>query len=280
MKKAIRFKLIGVVLLSATLAAVAVPRILVYMEGQQEPILAERIREVREASYLLVIARRPEKVFESDSLPHRNSPIALYSREGNQWVKEAGDLMCRSTTTNLRPPEPKEIPTTGSKKRMFGHQSVPTGVYTLTEDVWKDGWNRCFLISDWGRTDGSIVLSEPQVLRYATLVRDKNHVPSVEVGEVERTTLEKRGSYLHPTITRYWSYHDSNGCINLYGSSEEGHGETYDWDRFLSWLDKRGIDPHVPNELPLVIGDEDLLIDPESNELQQELPIDFYKDIP
>ncbi len=280
MRRLARIPKLFLLLLPVAVAALALPRVLVYLESKEEAVLTERIPEPWEADYMLLIGRKPEKKYESDDLPHRNSPIALYQKRNDAWVKQTEELLCRSTTTNERPPQPKEISSSAEGKRLFGHKSVPPGVYTITEDVWRDGWNRCFLISDWGRTDGSIALSSPQVLRHASLGRKEHGTPFVKIGEVEQTYMQKRESYLHPTITQYWSYHDSNGCINLHGSNDRDSEKEYDWDRFLDWLDSRSIDPRKPYGLPLIITDAAAVIDSETGKLSEQLPLRFYEEIP
>ncbi|MBX3730911.1 MAG: hypothetical protein KF858_17175 [Candidatus Sumerlaeia bacterium] len=244
------------------------------------PVAAEAVAAPADCAYLLVIGRRPERSAEEEELPHRNSRLALYERDAEGWRKIEGDLPVRSHSTSRREPLAEELNPRTDKSREFGYVSVPVGVFTLAQAPWRDGVTPAFLISDWGRFDGTIGLREPQVIRRATLHAPEGGEPEIRT-EVIRSSIDKTGSWLHPTFTQYWSFGDSNGCINLFRPHRAMAGAApADYDVLLGWLDARGLVPGRESLLPLVIAPFNYVGDPATGLLHDRLSATFYENLP
>lgn len=208
-----------------------------------------------ESEYILVVGRRAERMGIEEPIPHRNSRVALYEAEGGKWRKVASSLPIRSKTTAEAPPPVETF--VGSQSRTYGYVSVPFGIFTMEQGVWRDGETTAFRLGDWGRFDGSIGLAAPQVLRRkrrvdtATSGNDSGEPHFEET--VLRSSLEKRGSWIHPTRTQQWSHGDSHGCMNLFRPEDPDHGE-YDYDIFLSWFSQRNLELGSEGALiPLIV---------------------------
>lgn len=243
---------------------------------------------------LLVVARRPERQGEDDPMPHRNSRVALYRRAEQGWTRAAFPLEIRSETTAIEPkPHTGEIEVAG-ERRTNGYASVPFGVFTLEQAPWRDGVTPAFKISDWGRFDGRIGLHSPQVLRQTVVETDPETGETTRMVQVLRSSLDKSGSWIHPTHTRIWSHGDSNGCMNLYrpeqikreGQTEtesapsSGGEEAYPYDIFLSWFSERGLAPGPGPDgdlVPLIVVPFEYVHQPGTeDELMTELPPDIF----
>lgn len=189
--------------------------------------------------HLLVIHRQRERMSPADQqIPFRNSPIALYKRQGSDFALVADGLVCRSTSTA------SDIPTSvtvhrPSEKLEWGYCDVPAGLYTLHFMPWRDTGHTALQISDYKQNGGLIRLSHIQQIRAA----------EVEHGEIEgtwkvrmlpgivREGYNKRDTYIHPTLTKEWSFADSFGCINLYHPDEKAAiSGASDWEIFTKWL--------------------------------------------
>lgn len=197
--------------------------------------------------WVFLIGRRPERQYQQDSTPFRNSPIALYEKTQDVWTKREGDLLTRSTTTCENPPRKEDLLTVSNyiaqKERPyeFGYVSVPEGVYRMSK-AWSeeksDPQAEWFRLSDWG-TQGVIALDTPQIVRHCVL--DKSN-PDGEWRIVESpgasVHYSKTGTYLHGTVTFEWSHRDSKGCINLYSGKRM---ERPEWQMFLDWIQQHGL---------------------------------------
>ncbi|MBI1292113.1 hypothetical protein GC173_12865 [bacterium] len=201
-----------------------------------------------DCQWILLVARRNERTSLEDPTPHRNSLVGLYRRETAGWRLDVKPLPIRSHSTaqsalpinDFDPDDPKQ----------WGYVSVPFGVFMLKQGPWRDNVTPAFLISDWGRTDGTITLQDPQVIAQYQLVEIDGQRVTTE--SVIRSGLTKTGSWLHPTHTRIWSAGDSRGCLNLYRSDK---GEPPDqYGEFLSWLKERELEfsPESP-PVPMIL---------------------------
>jgi hypothetical protein len=254
-------------LCALVLAAVALAYGFAHLSVMQAPAVLESTAAKRaptwnEAEYVIVVWRQEERTGANDPLPHRNSPVAIYRKSGLPgagWSSVRTGLVSRSTSTAEReienPPEPHIVP---GDTCSTGYHSVPFGVYCMTETTWKDG-EQCFLLSDWGRSDGIIALRREQTIwRYDAIRDDEGNVLWKETGKSAGDSWEKREVYLHPTFTRQWSRGDSHGCINLYkprSKDAQASGvpsPPYDWDVFLGWLDQLELRENIA-EVPLVV---------------------------
>ncbi|MBN1475139.1 hypothetical protein JXA47_00145 [Candidatus Sumerlaeota bacterium] len=216
-------------------------------------------RTISQYNWAVVIGRRPERRSMSDaSTPFRNSPLALYERTPEGWVKREGDLVCRSTSTSESPPTDADQQAVLSFARdrgvvyRWGQVSVPLGCYNLTPRPWR-GDTTAFTISELYGFDGQINLEEPQVLTTSILVTDESTGEWVLGEDPTRppvTSYIKMGCHIHASTTTSWSHRDSLGCINLY-SGDDGDGAS-DYQEFMAWLESRGL---LNEPLALVIAD-------------------------
>jgi len=241
-------------------------------------------RPISEETFLVVIGRRPERRHLEDPTDHRNSRLAIYQRGEGSWELVRGPLPVRSHSTLTEPPLFRSLEEAHNRPNgRFGYQSVPLGVFTLVEIPWRND-NRAFLISDHGRTDGTISLSEPQEIRSYTVVNDQE----ADVGfrleiaeEAIRSSWVKRESALHPTHTTIWSHGDSQGCINLYQPNlPDAHPdrEGSPWQQFLGWLDEfkmRG----YGHQVVLVIMPWESVSDSTGETLGDSLPLKFFQSV-
>jgi hypothetical protein len=213
--------------------------------------------------FLLVVGARPERMAEEDPRPHRNSQVGLYQRDpkGSGWELVEGPLPIRASSTS-RNPRPKG----GASDSQYGYLSVPMGLFTLRQDVWRDRVTPAFLISDWGSFGGTIGLRRVQELRRIN-------------GEGKEVVMEsansKSGSWIHPTLTVNWSGGDSNGCMNLFRPEKRVPGESYPYDEFLAWLSSRDITPGPSDWLPLVVLPHDRISD-DKQDLAARLPMSIF----
>jgi hypothetical protein len=193
---------------------------------------------------LCVVGCRQERSGPDDTAtPFRNSPMALYTADGPAWVKHSkADLLCRSSTTC------GDLPTTADLETVqryiartqgpypYGFQSVPSGIYRLTQ-VDANSTTARLLIGEWQGPDDSITLRSPQTIRYCTL--QSSAVGGISIEETTRaitlTRTNKQQCYIHGSITRYWSHLDSKGCINLCTLAPE-HSRQSDWELFCGEL--------------------------------------------
>jgi len=226
----------------------------VYLQLALAPLQIDQSTSGRKSqNVVVIIARRRERQSPSDLTPHRNSSLAIYRYDGDYFARVSPVFPCRSTTTSYSIPSTSED--SDQPVRRFGYASIPEGIFGLSLTGWRTPGSRAFLISDWGRRDGFIQLAEPQIIRDATFAAGWT------AGPVVRSELVKRGAYLHSSHTRVWSHGDSDGCINLFGPSEDRNGEeASEWDLFL----KSAFDI-LPEEawkasIPLVILPADNLI--------------------
>jgi hypothetical protein len=194
-----------------------------------------------------------ERVSINDPTPFRNSKIALYSYQRGEWIKVEGDLPCRATSTSRNVPDLSEFSHIDEKLIYpYGYESVPDGVYSLRLVDWKDGANKAFSISDWGRDDGVISLTRAQEIKLIEIAPSVNGSAESRQLGVANSAWNKRESYLHPTYTEKWSHGDSRGCLNLYKPAVAEPNVTYDWDRLCIWLNSH----RVPvGQLALVVVD-------------------------
>jgi hypothetical protein len=268
---------------SAVVAGSLSPRVVgLFLSGPKplDPPAPHVLLAPADCAHLLLIGRRPERNAEAEELPHRNSRLALYERDAEGWRKVEGDLPVRSHSTSRREPLGEELDARTNKSREFGYVSVPIGVFTLAQAPWRDGVTPAFLISDWGRFDGTIGLREPQVIRRATLHTPEGGEPEVRI-EVIRSSLDKTGSWLHPTFTQYWSFGDSNGCINLFRPHRPtSEAAPADYDVMLGWFEARGLTPGREQLLPLVLAPFDYVGDEATGLLHDRLSATFYENLP
>lgn len=234
--------------------------------------------EPETCEYMLVVARRAERQSEEDPIPHRNSLVAFYEREKSGWQRVTDPLAIRSETTALNKSKTyEEMSSPG--EHTYGYTSVPFGVFTLSEGVWRDGETPAYLISDWGCFDGRIGLKEPQVLRSLVVSRNAETGELTGSEQIIRTSLEKRGSWIHYTRTERWSHGDSNGCMNLFRPLDHD-GKTYPYDIFLSWFSQRKLEPGPDGDIvPLVVVPfEYIQAEDSADELMNELPEGFIRE--
>ena len=195
--------------------------------------------------WLLYIHRSNEKNFEEDTEhPFRNSPMALYKRiENNNWVKASNDIMTRSTSTSFHAPTKeyqdflyKQFVNNNIKTFKFGYRSVPIGFYSLTSDT-KDDIRR-LLISEWGFSDGRVILPVPQEIYTLSLDNtETTSTPQLYNHGVTARSSVKNKCLIHPTITQSWSYRDTDGCITI-SHPQNGYSEASDWDYLTEILQK------------------------------------------
>jgi len=235
--------------------ALGLPVILAWKESGRTALdldggRAEKRTKPESAQFLLVVARRNERFGIDDPIPHRNSRVVLYRRaEKGGWLRETDSLPIRSLAT-ARYPKRSEANNSVIANTRYGFVGVPLGVFTLKKGVWRDGETPAFLISDWGRWDGTIRLKEAQVIRLPRQIDEQGNVQS---SQVIRSSLKKSGCWIHATRTKTWSHGDSDGCMNLLRDRASSL-EKQDYDKFLSWFDKRGLSPGPQgNLIPLAV---------------------------
>lgn len=182
--------------------------------------------------YLLIVGRREERSSESDNIPHRNSRIGLYKFRGGKWVKEAAELPIRSRAT-LRDFSQADCDASTDELFDVGYESVPVGLYNLSETKWRDTERPAYLISDWGRVDGDITLKKPQVIRRIRFSSSSTAFST----EVIRSSVSKKNTFIHSTHTKSWSRRDSDGCMNLY-APKEGNLDGTEYGDFVEWIRK------------------------------------------
>lgn len=232
-----------VIVLVATIGAKVIPQLLAQREAMPRTAIGyheEKKKKPVDINWLLVIGRRAERMRESDPTPFRNSRIALYERNGANLRKVSRDFAIRSRTTDQRIPEQGELDSLGGVASS-GFVSVPTGFFSLKKGPWRYPGEIGFLISDWNRNDGVIVLKTPQVIEQVRSAEGDTTYTTT----VLRSSHDKTGSWLHMTQTQTWSYLDSNGCMNLFkpvgsnGISKNAPSGPYDWDELLKVLEEK-----------------------------------------
>lgn len=188
----------------------------------------------------VVIARQRERYNEDDqSLPFRNSILAIYQKQDKSWTKISKDFRCRSTSTALEPEQ--FVSTYGfegvtstaiSSEFEYGYQSIPLGFYNLRPANYKG--KKAFLITEWGRKDGKISLPTQQVIRFAQVRYDgvSKIAQIVKLNKEFALGSEKSQCFLHQTSTKYWSNHDALGCITI-GNKNSESGKN-DWLSFFN----------------------------------------------
>lgn len=265
--------------------AFAIPHLVAHVSTSQglrtlERVASSHVPPLDSVEHLVVIGRRPERTHLEDPTPHRNSRIGLYQRGKSAWNLVRGPLPVRSHSTNPNPPifhTREEALRRGSSR--YGFQSVPEGVFTMVEIPWRNN-NRAFLISDYGRTDGTITLDAPQVVVSYRAVEDSEAESGwrLDIDEqAQRSSWDKRESALHPTHTQIWSHGDSNGCINLYHpvNPDDPDFKNSDWMQFLGWLDDAGL--RGEGSFPtLVIVPWEVVSGSQPDSLADTLPHDFH----
>lgn len=247
--------------------AVVLPMAVAYLQWFPGRELDTQSVPLRDRTWLLVIGRRPERSFEAEtSIPFRNSPMALYEHHGGAWIKREGDLMTRSTSSSTSRPLETDIPTVlkcleAETAYGYGYLSVPCGAYWLAPANPSSHETR-WLISDWGTLDGVVSLEEAETVGFCKV--DSSTSQSARIVDVPGISRrgEKRGTFLHGTVTRYWSHVDSRGCINLCVEPESAGGTVSPWEEFMGWVRKHGL---LSQGLGLVLVPcDDLTSDPAS----------------
>lgn len=229
----------------------------------------QQVRKIDDAGLMIVVLRKQERSSEKDSqTPFRGSDLCIYTLGVEEWKQVSRIFRCRSQTTNLNEPNHAELRlgSSGISSVKFGYVSVPIGLYKAVECKWKDGKNRAFQLSDWNDESSIIRLKEPEILQTLELSLSDDNTMLVKNSNSIEKVVAKGETYLHPTITREWSYADSFGCINL-ASYSEGSSSS-DWEEFLKVLDANrrivhGAVPFIPF----------LIIDKESSDLDVLPPV-------
>lgn len=203
---------------------------------------------------LVVVHRRNERLdANAQEIPFRNSPLRIYRLEGNVYEAVSKEWMSRSTTTSSGQPLWDDVPSPAGKAVLFGHQSLPLGLYSLQKAVWKDRVSVALHISAYGSRSGIIPLQENQVLSQLTF-------PDVDPGfgwvpEICHVASRRYKSevYIHPSPTMRWSHQDSLGCINLSIPSDLTSSEPADYHDFEKRL-QEVVDLDSTNEDPYLLG--------------------------
>lgn len=261
-----RLILVSIIVVGGVAAFLA-PHLIARLESETTTYGSAKDNRVEEPSvpnacdFILVVGRREERKQLDDPTPHRNSQIALYKKTPEGWKRDTRALPIRSTSTAINPgiePSSQHLESEG----IYGYVSIPLGMFSLKQGIWRDGKTRAFLVSDWRSFDGEITLKAPQVIR----ARSRSGATTVI-----RSSLTKQGSWIHPTWTEKWSHGDSNGCMNLYQPKDGGDG-SFPYEEFLSWFDERDLIPGPETgDVPLLILPFDIVSE-SGDELSEELP--------
>lgn len=213
---------------------------------------------------LLVMLRGRERMFQSEEeIPFRNTPTSLFVRQGDKYVRRSDTvLMARSTATSGEFPKETDLQTVHNvmmrsaspSPYSYGYESIPAGIYILQPTEWRNG-DPAFSISSFGAPPGIVVLETPQTVRHCAVEYDANNDPvALKPLEGGQFRTFKQGCYLHPSVTRFWSHVDSNGCINFQRPPESLEGS--DYGRFLDLI-ARELGSHNPDSFGLLIIDEE-----------------------
>lgn len=268
------------------MALLAGPLLVARWNSPQTPLHSGTSSAEREAfpapescRFLLIVARRPERMGLDDPIPHRNSRVALYERTKSGWARVTVPLPIRSESTALKRKFPEDAGKSEWEKLgsyTYGYASVPLGVFTLSQHPWRDGVTPAFQISDWGRFDGLIGLHSPQVLRSLETTRNLETKAFEQSESVIRSSIKKQGSWIHYTHTERWSHGDSNGCMNLYRPTDYA-GKDFPYADFLSWFRERSLEPGPEGDLvPLAVVPFEYVHEPNTDEeLRVNLPRGF-----
>ena len=231
-----RSTLYALLAMSGIAGSLAIAEIMARLEAWRPAALAWPAARPADAGILVVVGRGRERAYEDETtVPFRGSRLGIYRRDmaggaasADQWTLTAGPFPCRSESTAVGRPQSGDIATYVKEQAAgtsgtipYGWCSVPLGFRRLTPAD-KDG-SPAYLVTDWGRASGAIALPEPMTVRGRWIEvppgLDMGAIRFVEPPVPDRilwVRQDKGSCFIHPSVTKFWSHRDSQGCIGLY----------------------------------------------------------------